>query len=69
MMFDQGFQSKQLNDVLSRRFSDADDLVQYVHTRTGEFDSIIVTSYWLGRGHMINDELAVLEFIKLECSR
>ena len=69
MTFGQGFQSKLLNDVLSHRFSDADDLVYYVQTRTGKFGSSIVTSYWLGRDHMINDELTLLEYIKLECSR
>ena len=45
MIFDQGFQSKLLIDVLSQRFSDADDLVNYVQTRTGKFDRNIVTSY------------------------
>ncbi len=69
MMYDQGFQSKLLNDVLSQRFSDADDLVNYVQTRTGKLDRDIATSYWLGRDHMINDELALLEYIKFECSR
>ena len=69
MMLDQSFQSKLPNDVLSHRFSDADDLVNYVQTRTGKFDRNIVTSYWLGRDHMINDELVLLEYIKFECSR
>ena len=45
MMFDQSFLSKLPNDVLSHRFSDADDLVNYVQTRTGKFDRNIVTSY------------------------
>ena len=69
MMFDQGFQSKLLNDVLSHRFSDADVLVNYVQTRTGKFDRNIVTAYWLVRDNMINDELVLLEYIKFECSR
>ena len=45
MMFDQSFQSKLPNDVLSHRFSDADNLVNCVQTRTGKFDRNIVTSY------------------------
>ena len=69
MMFDQGFQSKLLNDVLSHRFSDANDLVDYVYTRAGKLDHDIVTSYWLGIDHMINDEQVLLEYIKFECSR
>ena len=69
MMFDQGFQSKLLYDVLSQRFGDADDLVNYVQTRTGKFDSSIVTSYWLGRDHTANNDLAGLEYIQFECNR
>ena len=56
MNFDQNFQSNLLNEVLSRRFSDVEDLVHFVQTRTGKYDSSIITSYWLGRGHMINDK-------------
>ena len=53
--FDQNFQSNLLNDVVSRRFNDAEDLVHFVQTRTGKYDNSIITSYWLGREHMIND--------------
>ena len=69
MTFDQNFQSKLLNDVLSHRFSDADELVYYVQTRTGKLDSSIVTSYWLGRDHTANNDLAGLEYIQFECNR
>ena len=34
MNFDQNFQSNLLNDIVSRRFSNAEDLVHFVQTRT-----------------------------------
>ena len=48
MNFDQNFQSNLLNDVVSRRFSDAEDLVHFVQTRTGKYDSSRITLYWSG---------------------
>ena len=69
MNFDQNFQSKLLNDVLNHRFSDAEDLVHYVQNRTGKYDGSIVTSYWLGQEHMINDKTTLSEYIKFECGR
>ena len=69
MKFDQKFQEKLLNDVLSQRFSDADDLVEYVQNRTGNFDRSIITSYWLGQEHMINDNASLSAYVKFECSR
>ena len=69
MNFDQNFQSNLLNDVVSRRFSDAEDLVHFVQTRTGKYDSSIITSYWLGREHMINDKTTLIAYVKFECGR
>jgi len=69
MNFDQNFQSNLLNDVISQRFSDAEDLVYFVQTRTGNYDSSIVTSYWSGREHMIKDKATLAKYIKYECER
>ena len=69
MNFDHNFQSNLLNDVLGRRFSDAEDLVHFVQTRTGKYDSNIITSYWLGREHMINYKTILSAYVKLECER
>ena len=69
MNFDQNFQSNLLNDIVSRRFRDAEDLVHFVQTRTGKYDSSIITSYWLGREHMINDKPTLSAYVKLECER
>ena len=69
MNFDQNFQSNLLDDVLSRRLNYAGDLVHFVQTRTGKYDSSIITSYWLGREHMINDKPTLSAYVKLECER
>ena len=69
MMFDRDYQLKLLNDVLNQRFSDADDLVNFVQNRTGKIDSSIITSYWLGQEHLINDTLSLRAYIEFECSR
>ena len=69
MNSDHNSQSNLLNDVVSRRFSDAEDLVHFVQTRTGKYDSSIVTSYWSGREHMINDKTTLGAYVKLECER
>ena len=69
MMFDRDYQLKLLNDVLNQRFSDADDLVDFVQNRTGKIDSSIITSYWLGQEHLMNDKISLRAYIEFECSR
>ena len=69
MMFDRDYQLKLLNDVLNQRFSDADDLVNFVQNRTGKIDSSIITSYWLGHEHLINDKISLRAYIEFECGR
>ena len=69
MMFDRDYQLKLLNDVLNQRFSDAEDLVNFVQNRTGKIDSSIITSYWLGQEHLINDTISLRAYIEFECSR
>ena len=69
MKFDRDYQLKLLNDVLNQRFSDADDLVNFVQNRTGKIDSSIITSYWLGQEHLINDKTSLRAYIEFECRR
>ncbi len=69
MNSEHNFQSNLLNDVVSRRFSDAEDLVHFVKTRTDKYDSSIITSYLLGREHMINDKPTLSAYVKLEFER
>ena len=66
---DQNFQNKLLMDVISQRFDEADDLVSYVQNRTGKPDGSIISSYWLGREHMLRDITGLEMYIKFECER
>ena len=69
MKFDQNYQRKLLNDVVAQRFDEADDLCQFVQTRVGKPDDRVVTTYWLGREHMIADRNTIANYIKFECER
>ena len=69
MKFDQNYQLKLLSDVLNQCFSDATDLVNFVQNRTGKIDISIITSYWLGQEHLINDKTSLRAYIEFECSR
>ena len=69
MSFDQKFQNRLLMDVISQNFDEADDLVQFVQSRTGKLDESVLASYWLGQEHMLKDKVALAKYIKYECER
>ena len=69
MMFDRDYQLKLLNDILNQHFSDADDVVNSIQSRSGKIDSNIITSYWLGHEHLINDKISLRAYIEFECGR
>ena len=69
MMFDGNYQLKLLNEFLNKRFSDACELVNLVQNRTSKIDSSIITSYWLGQEHLINDKTSLRAYIEFECRR
>ena len=69
MNFDQNYQRKLLNDVVAQRFDEADDLCHFVLTRVVKPDDSVVTTYWLGRKHMITDRSSIADYIKFECER
>ena len=63
MKFDQNYQRKLLNDVVAQRFDEADDLCQFVQTQVGKPYDSFVTTYWLGREHMITDRNTIANYI------
>ena len=69
MSFDQKFQNRLLMDVISQNFDEADDLVQFVQSRTGKLDEVVIASYSLGQEHMLKDKVALAKYIKYECER
>ena len=69
MNLDQKFQNKLLLDVISRYFDEMDSLVRFVQNRIGRLDSSIITSYWQGQEHMLEEQSALKKYIKYECER
>ena len=69
MRFDQTYIDRLLLDVVAQRFDEADDLVRFVQNQTGKVDESIVTTYWLGKEHMIKDKVTLAAYIKFECNR
>ena len=69
MNLDQKFQNKLLLDVISRYFDEMDSLVRFVQNRIGRSDSSIITSYWQGQEHMLEEQSALKKYIKYECER
>ena len=66
MMFDRNYQLKLLSEFLNQRFSDACELVNLVQNRTSKIDSSIITSYWLGKEHLINNTTSLTAFIEFQ---
>ena len=68
MRFDKDYIDQLLIDVMAQRFDEADDIVRFVQSQTGKLDESIVTTYWLGKEHMVKDK-ATWPYIKFECNR
>ena len=56
-------------DVISQHFYEANSAVHCAQNKTGELDSGVITSYWLGQEHMLRDKTKLAKNIKFECSR
>lgn len=69
MRCDKGFVDRLLIDVIAQRFDEADDIVRFVQSQTGKLDESIVTTYWLGKKHMVKDKAALAAYITFECNR
>ena len=69
MVCDPMYIERILTDVVAQRFEEADDLVNFVQSRTGKLDKSIVTTYWLGKEHMIKDKTTLAAYVKFECDR
>ena len=69
MRFDQNYINRLLLDVVAQRFNEVDDLVRFVQNRTGKLDESIMTTYWLGKEHMIKDKSTLATYVKYECGR
>ena len=55
-------------DVISQHFDETNNAAHCVQNNTGELDSGIITSYWLGQKRVIRDKTKLAKNIKFECS-
>ena len=65
MKFNQNYQRKLLHDVVPQRFNEAVDLCYFVQSQVGKSDDSVVTTYRLGREHMITNRTLSTNILNL----
>ena len=55
-----------VNDLVSQRFDEIDDVCRFVQNRLGKMDNQKAMVFWAGREHMINDRQTLQTYVKLE---
>ena len=55
-----------VNDLVSQRFDEADDIIRFVQNRLGKIDNQGAMASWAGREHMIGDRQTLKAYIKSE---
>ena len=55
-----------VNDLVSERFDEADDVIRFVQNRLGKADGQEAMVFWAGREHMIGDRQTLKAYVKSE---
>ena len=55
-----------VNDLVSQRFDEADDIIRFVQNRLGKADSQKASAFWAGQEHMIGDRQTLKAYVKSE---
>lgn len=55
-----------LNDLVSQRFNEVDDLCRFVQNRLGKMDNRNTAFFWAGKEHMLNDRQTLEAYVKAE---
>ena len=55
-----------VNDLVSERFDEADDVIRFVQNRLGKADGQKAMVFWAGREHMIGDRQTLKAYVKSE---
>ena len=55
-----------VNDLVSQRFDEANDIIRFVQNRLGKADSQTASAFWAGREHMISDRQTLMAYVKSE---
>ena len=57
-----------LNDLISQRFDEVDDLCRFVQNRLGKMDNRTATLFWAGKEHMLSDRNTLEAYVKSEAN-
>ena len=57
-----------LNDLVSQRFNEVDDLCHFVQNRLGKMDNRTAILFWSGKEHMLSDRNTLEAYVKLEAN-
>ena len=57
-----------LNDLISQRFDEVDDLCRFVQNRLGKMDNRTATLFWAGQEHMLSDRNTLEAYVKSEAN-
>ena len=55
-----------VNDLVSERFVEIDDVCSFVQNRLGKMDNQKAVAFWVGREHLINDRQTLQTYVKSE---
>ena len=55
-----------VNDLVSERFDEVDDLCRFVQNRLGKMDVEKSSMFWIGREHMITDRQTLQAYVEFE---
>ena len=55
-----------VNDLVSQRFDEADDIIRFVQNRLGKADRQKASAFWTGQEHMIGDRQTLKAYVKSE---
>ena len=55
-----------VNDLVSERFDEVDDLCRFVQNRLGKMDVEKSSRFWVGREHMITDRQTLQAYVEFE---
>ena len=55
-----------INDLVSQRFDEVDDVSRFVQNRLGKADGQKASAFWVGREHMIGDRQTLEAYVKSE---
>ena len=57
-----------LNDLVSQRFDEVDELCRFVQNRLGKMDNRTATLFWAGKEHMLSDRNTLEAYVKSEAN-